>query len=160
MVKDSTGLDSTMYVLLYGNQRKKIEFLKVRGFLKRRNRDMEIEAGNNENFVESPFEYMHFITYKCGTKVEFKQALVPSMCIMEGLGMSFQPQPHVSNNMGQTNKLYAHVGNVEIDEEVWGKGVVLTWDEAKMQATESAFVNLKARIREYPPPQKRQPSPR
>lgn len=30
---------------------------------------MEIEAGNNENFVESPFEYMHFITYKCGTKV-------------------------------------------------------------------------------------------
>ncbi|CAI9299693.1 unnamed protein product [Lactuca saligna] len=79
MVKDSTGLDSTMYVLLYGNQRKKIEFLKVRGFLKRRNRDMEIEAGNNENFVESPFEYMHFITYKSGTKVEFKQALVPSM---------------------------------------------------------------------------------
>lgn len=33
------------------------------------NRDMEIEAGNNENFAESPAEYLHFIAYKCGTKV-------------------------------------------------------------------------------------------
>lgn len=232
------------------------------------NRDMEIEAGNNENFAESPAEYLHFIAYKCGTKVEFRQALVPSvelqfsfevwfagekigegsgrtrreaqhqaaeaslmnladkylsraksggghgeegrftsdgnsfghqslpllreesmsmafstasgptrsldsklegpgpkkgsiaalneLCMMEGLGMSFQPQPQVSNNMGQNNELYAQV---EIDGEVWGKGVGLTWDEAKMQAAETAFVNLKARIGQYPP-QKRQPSPR
>lgn len=227
------------------------------------NRDMDIEAGNNDAYAESPAEYLHYIAYKCGTKAEFKQTLVPSielqfsfevwfagerigegsgrtrreaqhqaaeaslmnladkylsrlksgtssvhgdegrfindgnsfghqpllreesmtfstasgparaldtklegpkkgsiaalneLCMMEGLGMTFQPQPQASTNMGQNNELYAQV---EIDGEVWGKGVGLTWDEAKMQAAETAFQNLKSRIGQYP--QKRQPSPR
>ncbi|XP_024992571.1 RNA polymerase II C-terminal domain phosphatase-like 1 isoform X2 [Cynara cardunculus var. scolymus] len=227
------------------------------------NRDMDIEAGNSDSYAESPAEYLHYIAYKCGTKAEFKQALVPSielqfsfevwfagerigegsgrtrreaqhqaaeaslmnladkylsrlksgtssvhgddgrfvndgssfghqsllreesmtfstasgpmraldtkldgskkgsiaalneLCMMEGLGMTFQPQPQASTNMGQNNELYAQV---EIDGEVWGKGVGLTWDEAKMQAAETAFQNLKSRIGQYP--QKRQPSPR
>ncbi|KAJ9565942.1 hypothetical protein OSB04_001908 [Centaurea solstitialis] len=227
------------------------------------NRDMDVEAGNNDAYAESPAEYLHYIAYKCGTKVEFKQTLVPSielqfsfevwfagerigegsgrtrreaqhqaaeaslmnladkylsrlktgtssvhgddgrftndgnsfghqpllreesmtfstasgpvraldtklegpkkgsiaalneLCMMEGLGMTFQPQPQASTNMGQNNEFYAQV---EIDGEVWGKGVGLTWEEAKMQAAETAFQNLKSRIGQYP--QKRQPSPR
>lgn len=222
------------------------------------NKDMDIENGGNDTFAESPAEYLHFVAFKCGTKVEFRQALVPSielqfsfevwfagekigegtgktrreaqhlaaesslmnladkylsrlktgeegrfisdgnsfghqhsllrdesigfptatgparpldaklevpkkgsiaalheLCMMEGLGMTFQPQPQVSTNMGQKNELYAQV---EIDGEVWGKGVGLTWEEAKMQAAETAFLNLKSRIGQYP--QKRQPSPR
>ncbi|KVH89550.1 Double-stranded RNA-binding [Cynara cardunculus var. scolymus] len=175
------------------------------------NRDMDIEAGNSDSYAESPAEYLHYIAYKCGTKAEFKQALVPSIelqfsfevwfagerigegsgrtrreaqhqaaeaslmnlagdvadkylsrlksgtssvhgddgrfCMMEGLGMTFQPQPQASTNMGQNNELYAQV---EIDGEVWGKGVGLTWDEAKMQAAETAFQNLKSRIGQYP----------
>ncbi|KAL8192488.1 hypothetical protein R6Q57_027673 [Mikania cordata] len=82
-------------------------------------------------------------------------AALNELCMMEGLGLTFQPQPQVSTNMGQNNELYAQV---EIDGEVWGKGVGLTWEEAKMQAAETAFFNLKARIGQYP--QKRQPSPR
>ncbi|CAI9298723.1 unnamed protein product [Lactuca saligna] len=121
MVKYSTGLDSTMYVLLYGNQRKKIEFLKVRGF---RKRDDRLRLSHSSS-VFPPF----------------------SDSDLEGLGPK-------KGSIAALNEL------VEIDGEVWGKGVVLTWDEDKMQATESAFVNLKARIREYPPPQKRQPSTR
>ncbi|KAM0072582.1 putative protein-serine/threonine phosphatase [Helianthus debilis subsp. tardiflorus] len=213
------------------------------------NRDMDIETGGNDTFAESPAEYLHFIAFKCGAKVEFRPALLPSidlqfsfevwfagekvgegtgrtrreaqhqaaesslmnladkylsrqksgddgrfindgnsfgnlreesmafptssgpakleiprkgsiaalneLCMMEGLALTFQPQPQVSTSMGQNNELYAQV---EIDGEVWGKGVGLTWDEAKMQAAETAFVNLKARIGQYP--QKRQPSPR
>lgn len=221
------------------------------------NRDMDIEGGGNDAYAESPAEYLHFIAFKCGTKVEFRQALVPSiqlqfsfevlfagekigegagrtrreaqhqaaeaslmnladkylsrpktgdegrfindgnyfghqplsreesmafstasgptrpldtkmevprkgsiaalneLCMMEGLGMAFQPQPQVSSHMGQNSELYAQV---EIEGEVWGKGVGLTWDEAKMQAAEAAFMNLKARIGQFP--QKRHPSPR
>ncbi|XP_076942816.1 RNA polymerase II C-terminal domain phosphatase-like 1 isoform X2 [Bidens hawaiensis] len=210
------------------------------------NREMDIETGGNDTFTESPAEYLHFIAFKCGAKVEFRPALLPSidlqfsvevwfagekvgegtgrtrkeaqhqaaesslmnladkylsrqksgddgrfindgnsfghesmpyptasgpvklenprkgsiaalneLCMMEGLGFTFQPQPQVSSSMGQNNELYAQV---EIDGEVWGKGVGLTWDEAKMQAAETAFINLKARIGQYP--QKRQPSPR
>nr|XP_043619503.1 RNA polymerase II C-terminal domain phosphatase-like 1 [Erigeron canadensis] len=221
------------------------------------NRDMDIEGGGSDTYVESPAEYLHYIAFKCGAKVEFRQALVSSMelqfsfevlfagekvgegtgktrreaqhhaaeaslmnladkylsrpksedegrsigdgssfghqpllreesmafstasgparsldtkmefpkkgpiaalnelCMMEGLGMAFQPQPQLSANMGQNNELYAQV---EIEGEVWGKGVGFTWDEAKMQAAEIAFMNLKARMGQYP--QKRQPSPR
>ncbi|PWA97875.1 C-terminal domain phosphatase-like 1 [Artemisia annua] len=219
------------------------------------NRDMDIEAGGNDTYSESPAEYLHFIAYKCGTKADFKPALVSSielrfafevwfagekigegtgrtrreaqhqaaeaslmnladkylarpktgdegrfindgnsfghqpmlreesmaypnasgparpldtkvdvsrrgpiaalneLCMMEGLGMSFQPQQ--TTNMSQNNELYAQV---EIDGEVWGKGVGLTWDEAKMQAAEIAFLNLKQRMGQFS--QKRQPDPR
>ncbi|KAK1422656.1 hypothetical protein QVD17_17942 [Tagetes erecta] len=206
------------------------------------------ESGGSDTFAEFPAEYLRYIAFKCGTKVEFRQAMVPSinlqfffevwfagekigdgtgrtrrealhhaaesslmnladkylaclkpgddgrfisdgssfghqsllreestsfstasgpakleiprkssiaalneLCMMEGLGMAFQPQPQVSTNMGRNNELYAQV---EIDGEVWGKGVGLTWDEAKMQAAETAFQLLKAKIGQYP--QKRQ----
>ncbi|KAI3823925.1 hypothetical protein L1987_05370 [Smallanthus sonchifolius] len=203
------------------------------------NRDMDNETGDNDIFAESPAEYLHYIAFKCGTKVEFRQALVPStklqfsfevwfagekigdgtgrtrmeaqhraaesslmnlagkylsflksgdegrfisdgssfstasgpakleipkkgsiatlneLCTIEGLDTTFQPQPHFSTNMSVNNELYAHV---EVDGEVWGKGVGLTWDEAKMQAAETAFSNLKAKIGQCP--QKRQLSSR
>ncbi|GJY78067.1 RNA polymerase II C-terminal domain phosphatase-like protein 1 [Tanacetum coccineum] len=219
------------------------------------NREMDIEAGGNDTYAESPAEYLHFIAFKCGTKAEFKPALVSSielrfafevwfagekigegkgrtrreaqhqaaeaslmtladkylarpktgdegrfisdgnsfghqpmlreesmafsnasgparpldtkvdvsrrgpiaalneLCMMEGLHMTFQQQ--APTNMSQSNELYAQV---EIDGEVWGKGVGLTWDEAKMQAAEIAFLNLKQRMGQFP--QKRQLDPR
>lgn len=107
----------------------------------------------------------------------YSYLLIIIQCMMEGLGMSFQPQQ--TTNMSQNNELYAQVitlsfwniecsnnrdsfrqtlliyiialyfclflciflmlyvflscFQVEIDGEVWGKGVGLTWDEAKMQ---------------------------
>ena len=33
------------------------------------NRDMDIEASNSDAYAESPAEYLHYIAYKCGTKV-------------------------------------------------------------------------------------------
>nr|GEV40877.1 RNA polymerase II C-terminal domain phosphatase-like 1 [Tanacetum cinerariifolium] len=219
------------------------------------NREMDIEAGGNDTYAESPAEYLHFIAFKCGTKAEFKPALVSSielrfafevwfagekigegkgrtrreaqhqaaeaslmtladkylartktgdegrfisdgnsfghqpmlreesmafsnasgparpldtkvdvsrrgpiaalneLCMMEGLHITFQQQ--APTNMSQSNELYAQV---EIDGEVWGKGVGLTWDEAKMQAAEIAFLNLKQRMGQFP--QKRQLDPR
>ncbi|KAI3800381.1 hypothetical protein L1987_28471 [Smallanthus sonchifolius] len=104
-------------------------------------------------------ESMAFSTASGPAKLEIPRkgsiAALSELCMMEGLNLAFQPQPQVSTNMGQNNELYAQV---EIDGDVWGKGVGLTWEEAKMQAAETAFVNLKARIWQYP--QKRQPSPR
>lgn len=39
------------------------------GQLSSSNRDMDIEMGGNDAFAESPAEYLHFIAFKCGTKV-------------------------------------------------------------------------------------------
>uniref|UniRef100_A0A251US93 Putative double-stranded RNA-binding domain-containing protein n=1 Tax=Helianthus annuus TaxID=4232 RepID=A0A251US93_HELAN len=70
-----------------------------------------------------------------------------SSCTIEGLRMTLQPQPKVSTGMGVNNELYTQV---EIDGDVWGKGLGMTWDEAKMQAAEAAFQNLKAKIGQFP----------
>ncbi|KAL8248195.1 hypothetical protein R6Q59_005063 [Mikania micrantha] len=213
---------------------------------------LDNETGGSDTFAESPAEYLHYIAFKCGTKAEFRETLVPGiklqfsfelwfagenigvgtgrtrreaqhhaaesslmnladkylsclksgdegrfisdrnsfghqpllreestsfstpsgpakletskrgsiaslneLCMMEGLGMTFQPQPQVSNNVDLYNELYAQV---EINGEVWGKGVGITCDEAKMQSAEAAFPNLKAKKGQYP--QKRQASSR
>uniref|UniRef100_A0A5B6ZIJ7 protein-serine/threonine phosphatase n=1 Tax=Davidia involucrata TaxID=16924 RepID=A0A5B6ZIJ7_DAVIN len=77
------------------------------------------------------------------------------LCMMEGLGVAFQPQPSLSANQVQKNEVYAQV---EIDGQVLGKGIGLTWDEAKMQAAEKALGSLKSMLGQYS--QKRQGSPR
>ncbi|KAK9064244.1 hypothetical protein SSX86_015624 [Deinandra increscens subsp. villosa] len=191
---------------------------------------LDNESGGSDTFADSPAEYLHYIASKCGTKAEFKQALIPSidlqfsfevwfagekigdgtgrtrreaqrhaaesslmnladkylsclksgdegrfihdgssfghqallreestafstapvlakpaihkkgsidalneLCMMEGLGMTFQPQPRVSTNMGLNNELYA-------------------------QAAETAFQNLKSKTGQNP--QKRKISSR
>lgn len=33
------------------------------------NRDTDMEAGGNDTHAESPAEYLHYIAFKCGTKV-------------------------------------------------------------------------------------------
>ncbi|KAF5764995.1 putative protein-serine/threonine phosphatase [Helianthus annuus] len=216
------------------------------------NGNMDNETGGNDTFAESPAEYLHYIAFKCGTKAEFRLALVPGiklqfsvevwfagekigdgtgstrreaqhhaaesslmnladkylaclkpgdegglindgspfrhpsllreestslpsasvpakleipkkssidalneLCTIEGLHMTFQPQPQVLTGMGVNNELYTQV---EIDGDVWGKGVGMTLDEAKMQAAEAAFQNLKAKIGQFP--KKRQLSSR
>ncbi|XP_052202721.1 RNA polymerase II C-terminal domain phosphatase-like 1 isoform X2 [Diospyros lotus] len=77
------------------------------------------------------------------------------LCMMEGLDFSFQAQPATSANPVQKNEVYAQV---EVDGQVLGKGVGLTWDEAKMQAAEKALGNLKSTPGQFS--QKRQSSPR
>ncbi|KAM5588224.1 hypothetical protein ABKV19_006588 [Rosa sericea] len=73
------------------------------------------------------------------------------LCTMEGLGVVFQPRPPPPNSM---EKDEVHV-QVEIDGEVLGKGIGLTWDEAKMEAAEKALGSLRSTL--YG--QKRQGSP-
>lgn len=77
------------------------------------------------------------------------------LCMVEGLGLSFQSQPQLSANSGQRNEVYAQV---EIDGQVLGKGNGLTWDEAKMQAAEKALASLKSMLGHFS--HKRQGSPR
>ncbi|XP_004293503.1 PREDICTED: RNA polymerase II C-terminal domain phosphatase-like 1 isoform X1 [Fragaria vesca subsp. vesca] len=74
------------------------------------------------------------------------------LCTMEGLSVLYQPRPPPPNS---TEKDEVHV-QAEIDGEVLGKGIGLTWDEAKMQAAEKALGNLRSTL--YG--QKRQGSPR
>ncbi|KAK3005389.1 hypothetical protein RJ639_016793, partial [Escallonia herrerae] len=52
------------------------------------------------------------------------------LCMMEGLGVTFQQQPQLLANPGPKSEVHAQV---EIDGQVFGKGIGLTWDEAKMQ---------------------------
>ncbi|KAL9669638.1 hypothetical protein QQ045_007185 [Rhodiola kirilowii] len=76
-------------------------------------------------------------------------------CMVEGLTAIYQKQPQYSINSSERDEVYTQV---EIDGQVMGKGVGLTWEEARMQAAERALVNLKASIGQFG--QKRQGSPR
>ncbi|KAL1365121.1 hypothetical protein AAHE18_03G265800 [Arachis hypogaea] len=78
------------------------------------------------------------------------------LCMMEGLGVSFQSPPApVSLNPIQKDEIHAQV---EIDGQVFGEGIGLTWDEAKMQAAEKALGSLRTMLGQSIP--KRQGSPR
>ncbi|KAL5841686.1 hypothetical protein ACOSQ3_012289 [Xanthoceras sorbifolium] len=77
------------------------------------------------------------------------------LCMKAGLGMDFQLQPPPSANSVQKDEVYVQV---EIDGEVLGKGIGLTWDEAKTKAAEKALGILQSKLGQYP--QKRQGSPR
>ncbi|KAM7525108.1 hypothetical protein LguiA_015010 [Lonicera macranthoides] len=76
-------------------------------------------------------------------------------CMMEGLGVAYQPQPQLAAHGGHKNEVYAQV---EIDGQVLGKGNGLTWDEARMQAAEKALGSLKGMLGQFS--HKRQGSPR
>ncbi|XP_068469989.1 RNA polymerase II C-terminal domain phosphatase-like 1 isoform X2 [Phaseolus vulgaris] len=78
------------------------------------------------------------------------------LCMMEGLGVNFLSAPApVSTNSLQKDEVHAQV---EIDGKVFGKGIGLTWDEAKMQAAEKALGSLRSKLGQSI--QKRQSSPR
>ncbi|KAL6992600.1 protein-serine,threonine phosphatase [Sarracenia purpurea var. burkii] len=76
-------------------------------------------------------------------------------CMMEGLVVAFQAESQSLANPIQKNEVYAQV---EVDGQVLGTGVGLTWDEAKMQAAEKALGSLKSMLGQFS--QKRQGSPR
>ncbi|KAG8385604.1 hypothetical protein BUALT_Bualt03G0062400 [Buddleja alternifolia] len=77
------------------------------------------------------------------------------LCMIEGLGVAFQTQPQFSPNPSLKNEVYAQV---EISGQVLGKGIGLTWDEAKSQAAEEALVALKSMQGQFP--YRHQDSPR
>ncbi|KAL3627108.1 hypothetical protein CASFOL_028471 [Castilleja foliolosa] len=74
-------------------------------------------------------------------KMEGPIAALKELCMMEGLGVAFQTQPQFSANPGLRNEVYAQV---EVNGQVLGKGIRLTWDEAKSEAAEKALVALKS----------------
>ncbi|GKV00905.1 hypothetical protein SLEP1_g13515 [Rubroshorea leprosula] len=77
------------------------------------------------------------------------------LCTMEGLGVVYHELPPSSSNLGQRDEVYAQV---EVDGEVLGKGIGLTWDEAQMQAADKALGSLRSMLGQIS--QKRQGSPR
>ncbi|CAH9141707.1 unnamed protein product [Cuscuta epithymum] len=82
-------------------------------------------------------------------------ATLRELCTMEGLSLAFQTQPQLLVAPGQKSEIYAQV---EIDGEVYGKGIGCTWDEAKAQAAERALGALKPTLSQFS--FKRQGSPR
>ncbi|XP_031120325.1 RNA polymerase II C-terminal domain phosphatase-like 1 [Ipomoea triloba] len=82
-------------------------------------------------------------------------AALRELCTTEGLSLAFQTQPQLSAAPGQKNEIHAQV---EIDGEVFGKGIGSTWDEAKAQAAERALGALKSTLGQFS--HKRQGSPR
>ncbi|KAL4572446.1 hypothetical protein LXL04_019223 [Taraxacum kok-saghyz] len=83
------------------------------------------ESGNDDNFNESPSEYLHYIAFKCGTKVEFRQALTPSVDLQfsveiwfagekigEGNGRTRREAPHQAAEASLMNL----AGNIDADK--------------------------------------------
>ncbi|KAL2344014.1 hypothetical protein Fmac_005299 [Flemingia macrophylla] len=80
------------------------------------------------------------------------------LCLIEGLGLNFLSAPApVSTNSVQKDEVHAQV---EIDGKVFGKGIGLTWDEAKTQAAEKALGSLRSKLGQSFQSQRRQSSPR
>ncbi|XP_020220729.1 RNA polymerase II C-terminal domain phosphatase-like 1 isoform X2 [Cajanus cajan] len=77
------------------------------------------------------------------------------LCMMEGLAASFQSPPTPASNFPQKDEVYAQV---EIDGMVFGKGIGLTWEEAKMQAAKKALGSLRTTLNQGK--RKREGSPR
>ncbi|KAK4745458.1 hypothetical protein SAY87_011770 [Trapa incisa] len=77
------------------------------------------------------------------------------LCGMEGLSLDFQLQAPLSADPMMEDEVHAEV---EVDGQILGKGIGLTWEEAKMQAAEKALAALRTRGGQYS--QKRQGSPR
>ncbi|GMN50838.1 hypothetical protein TIFTF001_020000 [Ficus carica] len=73
-------------------------------------------------------------------------------CMTEGLELAFHPQPAPPAGSIQKDEVHAQV---EIDGQVVGKGIGMTWDEAKLQAAEKALGSLRSMYG-----QRRQGSPR
>ncbi|XP_030480292.2 RNA polymerase II C-terminal domain phosphatase-like 1 [Cannabis sativa] len=74
-------------------------------------------------------------------------------CMMEGLSLSFHPLPLPASGLIRKDEVHAQV---EIDGQVAGKGIGMTWDDAKLQAAERAL----GTIRSMHGGPKRQDSPR
>ncbi|KAJ6769805.1 RNA polymerase II CTD PHOSPHATASE [Salix purpurea] len=69
-------------------------------------------------------------------------------CMVEGLGVNFLAQTPLSANSKPGEEVHAQV---EIDGQVLGKGIGLTWDEAKMQAAEKALGSLRTMFGQFTP---------
>ncbi|PIN16319.1 Phosphoprotein phosphatase [Handroanthus impetiginosus] len=82
-------------------------------------------------------------------------AALRELCMMEGLGVAFQTQPQLSANLAQKNEVYAQV---EVNGQIIGKGIGLTWEEAKSEAAERALGALKSMVGQFP--YRHQDSPR
>ncbi|KAK1313393.1 RNA polymerase II C-terminal domain phosphatase-like 1 [Acorus calamus] len=79
-------------------------------------------------------------------------ATLKELCTLEGLSLRFTERPSLSTDSGQKGEIFAQV---EIGEQVLGKGIGSTWDEAKEQAAEEALGRI-----QYMLGQKRIGSPR
>ncbi|XP_062096634.1 RNA polymerase II C-terminal domain phosphatase-like 1 [Humulus lupulus] len=73
-------------------------------------------------------------------------------CMMEGLSLAFHSLPLPSSGLVRKDEVHAQV---EIDGQVAGKGIGMTWDDARLQAAERALGSLRPMHG-----QKRQGSPR
>uniref|UniRef100_A0A7N0V050 protein-serine/threonine phosphatase n=1 Tax=Kalanchoe fedtschenkoi TaxID=63787 RepID=A0A7N0V050_KALFE len=136
-------------------------------YIKRSKADLHGDGNNDDGFLndvcsfgEQPFhkdeaagrlDHRTDASRKASTSV----SALNELCMEEGLTAIYQNQPQFSNNSSERDEVYAQV---EIDGQVMGKGVGLTWDEARMQAAERALGYLRSTLGQYGP--KRQGSPR
>ncbi|KAI7738159.1 hypothetical protein M8C21_007542 [Ambrosia artemisiifolia] len=71
------------------------------------NGDMDNETGGNDTFAESPAEYLHYIAFKCGTKVEFRPALVPGIKLLFSFEVWFAGEK-IGDGTGSTRREAQH----------------------------------------------------
>ncbi|EYU43412.1 hypothetical protein MIMGU_mgv1a0014621mg, partial [Erythranthe guttata] len=83
-------------------------------------------------------------------------AALKELCMREGLDVAYQTQSQFSGFRAHKNEVYAEV---EINGQVLGKGIGLTWEEAKSQAAEKAIGAMNSMLGQQAP-YKRMDSPR
>jgi len=69
-------------------------------------------------------------------------AALKELCTIEGYNLNFQARPSPPDgSLGKES--YAQV---EVGGQILGKGVALTWEEAKIQAADEAIVTLRSML--------------
>ncbi|KAF7002624.1 hypothetical protein CFC21_018088 [Triticum aestivum] len=88
------------------------------------------------------------------TKSAGSVAALKELCTAEGYNLVFQAQPSPSDSL-RREEVHAQI---EIGGQILGKGVGVTWEEAKVQAADGALGTLRYMLGQRP--QKRSGSPR
>lgn len=68
-------------------------------------------------------------------------AALKELCKVEGYNLAFQDQPSIDGSAGKEV-----CAQVEIGGQILGKGVGVTWEEAKLQAADEAYGTLKSML--------------
>ncbi|OQU82010.1 RNA polymerase II C-terminal domain phosphatase-like 1 isoform X2 [Sorghum bicolor] len=79
-------------------------------------------------------------------------AALKELCAVEGYNLDFHAQPSADGSVGKEIR-----AQVEIGGKVLGKGVGVTWEEAKLQAAYEAYGTLKSMLGQFVPRQSASP---
>ncbi|PKA55996.1 RNA polymerase II C-terminal domain phosphatase-like 1 [Apostasia shenzhenica] len=119
---------------------------KENGFVSDLN-SMGYSASTRDDFLPGNSPPSHLHGYEESKRTAAPVAALKELCMMEGYDLVFQVPSLPHTDSVSNSEVYAQV---EIAGQVLGKGIGVTWEEAKIQAAEEALESLKYMLAQVP----------